>query len=176
MGEQFERWFDEGRASVAMSEAAAAPAPAAIEAEPAPPATVTPVPEPLPSLGGEHKPVCTEPWKSLYILRRGVFPCCYGGAPVAPMDGYREAWNSPLVQAIRGELAQGRFHDYCLRSPACPIVRKAQQAQELPAAQTATLRAREIRTEVDRLTGGSAGRVYRVGKRVFRAITGRFRS
>jgi pyruvate-formate lyase-activating enzyme len=178
MGEQFERWFQEGRASVATSRPVAAPgamAPAAVEAEPAPPATVVPAPEPLPSLGSEHKPVCTEPWKSLYILRRGVFPCCYGGAPVAPMDGYREAWNSPVVQAIRGELAQGRFHDYCLRSPACPIVRKAQQAQELPAAQAATLRAREIRTEVDRLTGGSAGRVYRVGKRVFRAITGRFR-
>jgi pyruvate-formate lyase-activating enzyme len=182
MGEQFERWFDEGRRSVEAPPApggeppAAEPpeAPAPIESEPAPPAAVTPAP--LPSLGSERKPVCTEPWKSLYILRRGVFPCCYGGAPVAPMDRYREAWNSPLVQAIRTELAQGRFHDYCLRSPACPIVRKAQQAEELPAAQAATLRVREIKTEVDRLTGGSAGRVYRAGKRVFRAITGRFRS
>jgi hypothetical protein len=168
MGEQFERWFEEGRRSVGT--------PAAAAIEPALPASVTPEPAPLPSLGSEQKPVCTEPWKSLYILRRGVFPCCYGGAPVAPMDGYREAWNAPLVQAVRAELAQGRFHDYCLRSPACPIVRKAQQAQELPATQAATLRARELRTEVDRLTGGSAGRVYRAGKRVFRAITGQFRS
>ena len=36
----------------------------------------TPVTEARLSLGAERKPACTEPWKSLYILRRGVFPCC----------------------------------------------------------------------------------------------------
>lgn len=40
-----------------------------------------------PSLGAERKPACTEPWRSLYILRRGVLPCCYGGAPIADMTG-----------------------------------------------------------------------------------------
>ena len=31
-----------------------------------------PSPEaPLPSLGGEKQPLCLEPWRSLYILRRG---------------------------------------------------------------------------------------------------------
>ncbi len=40
----------------------------------------------LPSLGGERTPACLEPWKSLYILRRGVLPCCYGGQAVAPQE------------------------------------------------------------------------------------------
>ena len=75
---------------------------------------------------------CSEPWKSLYILRRGVMPCCYGGEPLAPMESYRETWNSPEVQAIRSSLLQGQFHDYCLRSPACPIVRKSNEAGILP--------------------------------------------
>lgn len=82
---------------------------------------------PPPSLGTEGLPICQEPWKSLYILRRGVFPCCYGSRPIADMKDYREAWSSPTLQAIRGALAEGRFHRYCLDSPACPIVRKCTQ-------------------------------------------------
>ena len=34
------------------------------------------------SLGEEKLPACMEPWTSLYILRRGVLPCCYGGIPL----------------------------------------------------------------------------------------------
>ena len=98
--------------------------------------------EPVTSLGGEHQPVCLEPWKSLYILRRGVMPCCYGHGPIAPMEEYRTAWNSPVMQSIRGELLEGRFHDYCLRSAACPIVRKHQAAHVLPAHQRLYLQAR----------------------------------
>ncbi|HEX7020581.1 MAG TPA: SPASM domain-containing protein, partial [Gemmatimonadaceae bacterium] len=98
--------------------------------------------DPLPSLGRERRPLCTEPWKSLYILRRGVLPCCYGGAPIAPMDQYRDAWNGPLVQDIRAALVQGRFHDYCLRSFTCPIVKKAAEAQSLPWPHRARLRLR----------------------------------
>jgi hypothetical protein len=174
MGEQFEQLFDEGRRSVqtgshpggavsvsTVDAASVVAAPATTRSAGAPAAALTPATEPLPSLGSEHRPACTEPWKSLYILRRGVFPCCYGGSPVAPMDRYREAWNSPVVQAIRGELAQGRFHDYCLRSPACPIVRKSQQAQSLPSVQSLRLRARSLLTRLDRLTRGLAGRAYR---------------
>jgi pyruvate-formate lyase-activating enzyme len=167
MGEQFEQWFEEGRRAVE-SEAGSRPAAHAaprVAAEPA--AQVPREAEPLPSLGTERKPACTEPWKSLYILRRGVLPCCYGGVPVAPMDQYREAWNGPLVQAVRAELAQGRFHDYCLRSPACPIVRKSVEARSLPARQMTEVRARQWLARVDRLTGGAAGRVYRGGKRLF---------
>ncbi len=182
MGAQFETWFEEGRQSVAAGQGApAAPAESSAQdrdAEPSgpgaqagPPASAsaalqepaaalqTPVAEPLPSLGHERKPACTEPWKSLYILRRGVFPCCYGGAPVAPMDQYREAWNAPVVQAIRAELNEGRFHDYCLRSSTCPIVRKSLESQSLPARQIARLRLRRLWSRLNRATGGAAGRV-----------------
>lgn len=77
-------------------------------------------------------PACTEPWRTLYILRRGVLPCCYGGFPIAPADGYREAWNGPAIQSIRRALAAGRFGEYCLRSPSCPIVRKGLESGALP--------------------------------------------
>ncbi len=111
---------------------------------------------PLPSLGEERMPACTEPWKSLYILRRGVFPCCYGGVPMAPMDDYRETWNSAEMQDIRRELLAGKFHEYCIRSPACPIVRKSQQASELPFGQAVWLRTRQVWARFDRWTLGRA--------------------
>jgi hypothetical protein len=58
------------------------------------------------------------------------------------MDQYREAWNGPLVQDIRAALVQGHFHDYCLRSFTCPIVKKAAEAQSLPWPHRARLRLR----------------------------------
>jgi len=125
----------------------------------APDVAAAPRSEALPSLGRERKPACTEPWKSLYILRRGVFPCCYGGEPIAPMEQYREAWNSPLMQGIREELAAGRFHTYCLRSAACPIIRKSEQSDALPRSQAAYMRARRVWTRLDRLSGGTLGRM-----------------
>jgi hypothetical protein len=140
MGPQFEQWFEEGRRSVA--------APAV--AQPAVAPAVVADAAPLPSLGAEKLPVCTEPWKSLYILRRGVFPCCYGAKPVAPMDQYREAWNGPVMQDIRRDLARGKFHAYCVNSPACPIVRKSAQAHELPIAQALWLRGRHQWGAIDR--------------------------
>ena len=99
--------------------------------------------EPLPSLGGEKQPLCLEPWRSLYILRRGTMPCCYGGDPVADFDGYREAWNGPEIVHIRESLAAGKFPQYCLESPACPIVRKHQETGEMPAFQRGLLAARK---------------------------------
>lgn len=94
----------------------------------------------LPSLGEEKVPICTEPWKSLYILRRGVLPCCYGSARAGQMDEYRESWNSQLFQDLRRELSAGRFHYYCLDSQACPLVRKAEAAGRLPRAQIRFMR------------------------------------
>ena len=76
------------------------------------------------TLGDGKMPVCLEPWKSLYILRRGVLPCCYGHEPVASMGEYRDTWNAPILKDIRRHLARGEFHTYCLDSPSCPIVRK----------------------------------------------------
>lgn len=124
------------------------------------------------SLGEEKLPACTEPWSSLYILRRGIHPCCYGGHPVAPMDGFEQAWNSPIVQDIRADLAAGRFHRYCLRSPSCPIVRKDSHAGTLPGAQTVFLRGREFLQRLDRRMGGAPARLYRPIERGVKRILG----
>jgi sulfatase maturation enzyme AslB (radical SAM superfamily) len=168
LGERFEAYFEEGRRSVEASVESAAPAPDAVppvqtatapgasldvEAPPAEP------PRMLPLLGAERKPACTEPWKSLYILRRGVFPCCYGGRPVTTMENYREAWNSQVIQDIRLELTAGRFHTYCLQSTSCPIVRRSQQADALPPGQAAYMRARRLWARFNRLTNGRAAKV-----------------
>lgn len=174
MRELFQEEFDKGASEVAMPDLAAAQAPApaasallvaATPADPAPTAEPAGQSMPLPSLGGDRLPACLEPWKSLYILRRGVLPCCYGGRPIAPMEGYREAWNGPLMQEIRAELLAGRFHDYCLASPACPIVRKAAESHALPASQQARLRARRIWSHLDQRFGGLPGRTWRPLKR-----------
>jgi MoaA/NifB/PqqE/SkfB family radical SAM enzyme len=108
---------------------------------------------PLPSLGDERFPACLEPWRRLYILRRGVLPCCYGCEPIAPMQDYRQAWNSKLMQGIRRALLEGRFHDYCLRSTACPIVRKWEAASMLPLRQRVLMRARHAWWRLNRDTG-----------------------
>ncbi len=177
MRELFQEQFDLGASEVgiaaaapipagalAPSPAASAPLVAATPDEPSPDAN-TGSDEPQPSLGGEQLPACLEPWKSLYILRRGVMPCCYGGRPIAPMEDYKSAWNGPLMQEIRGELAAGRFHDYCLASPACPIVRKSARARTLPIGQRMLLAARELWGRLDRRLGGIPGQVWRPLKR-----------
>ena len=82
------------------------------------------------TLGEGRTPACLEPWKSLYVLRRGVFPCCYGSRPLATMGEYRDTWNAPLLQDIRRHLARGEFHTYCLSSYSCPIVRKNTHASD----------------------------------------------
>jgi hypothetical protein len=142
--------------------------PAASLTAPEPPiAATTPVVAAAPaiSLGGERLPACQEPWKSLYILRRGVMPCCYGGAPIAPMASYRESWNSPVMQGIRHELLNGRFHDYCLRSPACPIVRKAEHSSSLPLKQRALLVSRDYFARVNRRLNGVPVAVWITARR-----------
>jgi hypothetical protein len=95
-------------------------------------------------------PPCTEPWTSLYILRRGVLPCCYGGKSIAPMTGYREAWNAPLMQEIRRDLAAGRFHRYCLDSEDCPIVRKSSKAHRLSWRESFVVRGRQLLVRLER--------------------------
>jgi MoaA/NifB/PqqE/SkfB family radical SAM enzyme len=154
-----------------------APAPAAgvdDAASPAQAAAELLTEEPLPSLGAESPVACLEPWKSLYILRRGVLPCCYGGEPIAPMEGYRDAWNSPMIQDIRRELLHGRFHDYCLRSTSCPVVRKSEKAALLPASQRRRMFVRRIWARVNRDTGGwPERRVYSPLVRTFKRVRGK---
>jgi MoaA/NifB/PqqE/SkfB family radical SAM enzyme len=138
-GEQFQAQYDAGVQSLTPA-TPPAPSPAIAAAAPAAPAdavalaetATTPSIEAVPAEPSGHMPVCTEPWKSLYVLRRGVFPCCYGVVPLAPMDGAADAWNSDTMQGIRSALADGRFHKYCLDSLACPIVRKQEHAHALP--------------------------------------------
>ena len=134
----FRRAFDE-----ALRAAGGPPAAPAVEAGPEPPRPADPEPappresdaEPAPgdddgALGDGRLPACLEPWKSLYVLRRGVMPCCHGNRPLAAMGEYREAWNGPLLQDVRRHIARGEFHAYCLGSQSCPIVRKSRHAPD----------------------------------------------
>lgn len=86
-------------------------------------ASAPPIP-PEEELGGARMPLCREPWQSYFILRRGIFPCCYGYLPIAPMDEWKTAWNSPILQKIRSHLARGTFSPYCLKSLTCPTVQR----------------------------------------------------
>jgi molybdenum cofactor biosynthesis enzyme MoaA len=132
---------------------------------------VMPLTAALPSLGPEREPACLEPWKSLYILRRGVLPCSYGGAPIAPMEEYRTVWNSKKMQAIRAALLHDKLHSYCLESPACPIVRKAQQTRRMPLHQRAMLRGRHLWNPINRVFAGWPNRfVYHPLKRTARRV------
>ncbi len=134
---------------------------AAGRGRPAETAVASPSAQPLPSLGAERMPICDEPWKTLYILRRGVYPCCYGGHELAPMDDYRRVWNSQKLQDIRAELAAGRLHAYCRESPACPIVRKMATAGELAAPSQPLSRLRRGWHRLDRALHGIPRRLYR---------------
>jgi MoaA/NifB/PqqE/SkfB family radical SAM enzyme len=176
MREMFGEAFTAGEEPMAAEPEIVTPAPVVVHADAKAAAEVEPLPAALPSLGREHEPACLEPWKSLYILRRGVLPCCYGAAPVAPMDDYRAVWNSPKMQAIRAALLRGKLHSYCLESTSCPIVRKAQQTRRLPLHQRAMLRGRHLWNPVNRAFGGWPNRfVYhplkRTARRVRRAAT-----
>jgi MoaA/NifB/PqqE/SkfB family radical SAM enzyme len=86
-------------------------------------------------------PLCSEPWTTMYVLRRGIMPCCYATEPIATWDQQRgrpldeflgEVFNSPQYQEIRGELAAGRLARYCLNTPSCPILK--QQLHDTPLA------------------------------------------
>ena len=70
-------------------------------------------------------PLCREPWQSLYILRRGILPCCYGGAVLGEMEDFAAVWNGPELQELRRCLSRGELAPYCLENPGCPIVQRA---------------------------------------------------
>jgi len=170
MGEMFAADREETEPSRVTSEPAGSGGPiAAAHVDPAAPSG----PDRTESLGEEKLPLCKEPWTSLYILRRGIHPCCYGGHPVAEMDEFHEAWNCREVREIRSELAAGRFHRYCLRSPACPIVRKDSHAGSLPPAQAVFVRGRQLLQRLDRRLLGIPGRLYRPLRKAARRLLAR---
>jgi MoaA/NifB/PqqE/SkfB family radical SAM enzyme len=91
-------------------------------------------------------PVCNEPWRTLYVLGRGIMPCCYATQPIAawhergdrPLDAFlRDVFNGPLYREIRGELAAGRLSDYCRNTPSCPILKSMQREGLVAAPQNA---------------------------------------
>lgn len=80
------------------------------------------------------QPLCSEPWKTLYALNRGIFPCCFGRKPLArwtergdrPVGQFiDDTFNGAAFQEIRRSLASGVFPAYCLSAGGCPIVRTA---------------------------------------------------
>ncbi|MFC2163855.1 SPASM domain-containing protein [Acidobacteriota bacterium] len=75
-------------------------------------------------IGEIDMPLCREPWENLYILRRGILPCCYGNPIGYSFDEYAKAWNSPQIQEIRLYLSQGKLSPYCMECLGCPIVQR----------------------------------------------------
>jgi hypothetical protein len=75
-------------------------------------------------IGETGMPLCREPWENLYILRRGILPCCYGNPVGYSFTDYAEAWNSPEIQEIRRYLSQGKLSPYCMECLGCPIVQR----------------------------------------------------
>jgi MoaA/NifB/PqqE/SkfB family radical SAM enzyme len=78
-------------------------------------------------------PLCTEPWKTIYVLNRGIMHCCFAKSPILAWNQrgdktliqfIRYAWNSPIMQEIRAALANRQLHDCCVKAKSCPIVQK----------------------------------------------------
>lgn len=85
-------------------------------------------------------PACDEPWRTLYVLQRGIMPCCYARRPIArwedrqgrPLAEFlRDAFNGRAMQEIRSELAAGRLSEYCRNTPSCPILKLRQQQGDI---------------------------------------------
>jgi MoaA/NifB/PqqE/SkfB family radical SAM enzyme len=76
-------------------------------------------------------PICSEPWTSMYLLRRGFMPCAYSSHAIAPWGTPPEqVWNSPFMQQLRRDLAAGRLNDHCRACRTCPIVQRRSAGQQ----------------------------------------------
>jgi len=82
-------------------------------------------------------PLCSEPWETLYLLNRGIMPCCFGKKPLATLDGVApgelgsfvaETFNGPAYRELRKGLAAGELPRYCREAKSCPIVKKVMGA------------------------------------------------
>jgi len=111
-------------------------------------------------LGHSRYPLCKEPWQNYYILRRGIMPCCYGHAPIAPMEDWDTAWNSQALQDIRAHLREGRFSRYCLESLSCPIVQRHALRREPDTAQVRQPLWLRAAKRVNRLAIGFPGKAW----------------
>jgi molybdenum cofactor biosynthesis enzyme MoaA len=79
------------------------------------------------------QPLCSEPWKTAYVLNRGFMPCCYGRDPLVRWDeidvskletAIEQALNSSAFRELRNDLAGGRLGRYCRATTGCPIVKQ----------------------------------------------------
>jgi MoaA/NifB/PqqE/SkfB family radical SAM enzyme len=84
-------------------------------------------------------PLCNEPWDSIYVLNRGILPCCFGKKPIATLDGVppeklgdflAHVFNGKEYQALRESLAKRKLSKYCRESNSCPIVKKVITAEQ----------------------------------------------
>jgi hypothetical protein len=101
--------------------------------------------------------------------------CRRHGIPLSDhMEGFQEAWNSPLMQELRSELRDGRFHRYCFDSPDCPLVRKAEESGRLSASQQMLLHARRLLARGRRSGFGWPGRAWRRSKALVRSVHARW--
>jgi len=78
-------------------------------------------------------PICSEPWQALYVLNRGLLPCCFSKVPLRHWDKRRErsliqfitdSWNGDLMREIREALTAGELHEICEMSTSCPVVKR----------------------------------------------------
>jgi len=78
-------------------------------------------------------PLCSDPWKAVYSVSRGILPCCFGREPIAYWDQRGEkslerfihdSINNPAMQEIRRALAARELSDYCRSCTSCPIVKR----------------------------------------------------
>lgn len=81
-------------------------------------------------------PICSEPWKTIYVLRRGLMPCCFAKKPLTQwspgpgqnlQESLEQAFNSPEYQQLRANLAQGKLPEFCLECKSCPITKRKTQ-------------------------------------------------
>lgn len=84
----------------------------------------------------EGAPLCSEPWKTMYVLQRGIMPCCFGNQPLATFDQQggrtleqflQDVFNGPELVHIRSELAAGRLPEYCRTCQNCPVTSRLGQ-------------------------------------------------
>jgi MoaA/NifB/PqqE/SkfB family radical SAM enzyme len=83
---------------------------------------------------GPSAPLCSEPWQTMYVLNRGIMPCCFAKEPIAawseqgdrsPPWFLREVFNGPRYREIRKALAARTLPEFCRKCKNCPIVRRS---------------------------------------------------
>jgi hypothetical protein len=84
-------------------------------------------------------PICSEPWKTINPLKRGLIVCCFNkSSTVAKWSERRERtmeqflfdnWNGPIYQEIRSALAAGELHPICRQPNNCPIAARLRRAE-----------------------------------------------